>query len=76
MSEQTVTSKDAKALAVRYLAFNEACDNKDDEGIWIWGDMLLESQERTGAYLYEAEFLSSCVNRARARDAGQKQQAA
>jgi hypothetical protein len=67
MSKKTISAKDAKDLAVRYSSFNEAYKSKDNEGMWIWGDMLQASQEATGIFMYDMQILKNFTTRARKR---------
>ena len=64
MSEQTVTVKDATALAVRYASFLRASDGLDLTGIIVWGNMLLDSQDITGVELCEDSVLRLMIARA------------
>lgn len=67
MSTTTVSAKNAKDLAIRYSSFTEAVKSKDDGGIWIWGDMLQNSQEATGIFMYDMKILEKVTTRARKR---------
>ncbi len=67
MSTTTISAKNAKDLAVRYSNFTEAFKSKDDEGMWIWGNMLQDSQEATGIFMYDMQILENVTTRARKR---------
>ena len=43
----------ARALAVAYDAYNNAVEAKKDNGIHVWGEMLIDAQRETGIELYE-----------------------
>lgn len=43
-----ITKALATALAVEYHAYAEASANSDREGIKVWGQMLIETIDKTG----------------------------
>lgn len=43
-----ITKEQAKTLAVRYCAFNRALDDQDDNGVLVWGRLLISSMDETG----------------------------
>jgi len=57
----------AKSLAVEYLGAHEALTNGDDEGIVVWGGMLLRTQQEIGVEVYTDKWLRPIVERARRR---------
>ena len=59
-----ISPEDAKALAVRYNAYNEsrhAAERRPTPAHWnavaCWAQMLLETQEKTGIELFEPNTL-------------------
>tara|TARA_R110000787_G_scaffold23272_3_gene66800 strand:+ start:553 stop:771 length:219 start_codon:yes stop_codon:yes gene_type:complete len=56
----------ARSLAVRYDAFNSAKADGDNNGIALWGNLLIEAQEKVGVELYRPDFIRPIVARARA----------
>ena len=55
----------ARSLAIRYDAFNSARADGDNNGIALWGDLLIESQEKVGVKLYRSDFIRPIVAEAR-----------
>ena len=61
-------SKDsAKSLAVAYEAFNEAKDERNDNGVMTWGYILKSSQDESGVVLYPHDTLDILINGAKRR---------
>ena len=51
----------ARQLAVRYNAFNEAKANGRKDGIRLWGELLIEAQEKVGVELYKPDFIRAII---------------
>lgn len=62
-----MTKQDALDLAVQYHAFRAAVDSRDDNGTAVWGNMLLETQDRIGVAIVNEENTKSLISYARER---------
>lgn len=60
----TIDRADAKRLAVAYQAFSEATEAKRDNGIRVWGRMLLDMQGITGIEMHDPDLIKGYVRRA------------
>lgn len=67
-----ITADQARNLAVRYHAFHSASERRDDNGIAVWGECLLDSLAETGVELGSPELIRSCVRSARLRMYGRE----
>ena len=65
--KRTVSLAAAKSLAVRYDAYNSACNAGDDNGIIVWGSALIESLDETGIVLGSRDVIQSLISYAKAR---------
>lgn len=59
----------ARELAVRYNAFGNACHADDANGIVVWGELLLETQEATGVEVADPVTTRRMIGHARRREA-------
>lgn len=60
-----ISKKTAKALAVRYEAY---LNSGDDNGLIVWGRLLLAAQEKAGIELATPALVLSRINYAEERE--------
>jgi hypothetical protein len=64
-----ITKESARSLAVAYHAYIKAVDTQDDNGIAVWGTILLADQRATGIELQDDARVGRIIARARKREA-------
>jgi len=64
-----MTKKDVKELALSFQAYCEARTDKRDNGIIVWGRMLLRAQENTGVELLEPSTVEAMIGYAQKNEA-------
>lgn len=57
----------AKTLAIAYSNYNKAFDAYDDNGICVWGDILIRAQRDTGVKLYSEQNIENLIFYAKER---------
>lgn len=55
----------AKGLAVCYHTYLEARRSNDNDGVVVWGHMLLEAQQQLGIVMLDADWVIVCVELAK-----------
>lgn len=58
------TKAQTRNLAIEYHAYLGAVDKEDVSGIFTWGIMLKETQEKTGVFLCDPASLAWQIERA------------
>ena len=56
----------ARTLAVAYDAYNNAVEAKNDNAIYVWGEILIDAQRATGIEMYEESNIRTKIDHATA----------